>query len=68
MSPSVTPALKRYIHEKNILVKLAIQWPLTNRETDKKYKNPLTKILKITENKYNKNKNNQESKISMGHY
>lgn len=61
VSPYISPDLKKYINEKNRLARLAKKWPLTYRETYRRYRNNLTKLLKSAKNEYYKNKlrNNQ---------
>ena len=61
ISPHITPALKVSIKEKKRLERLARKWPLTYRETYKKYRNKLTSLLRTAKNIYYKQQfsNNQ---------
>lgn len=54
ISPRVTPALKNCIIEKSRLQRLAQKWPLTYRETYRKYRNKLTSLLITTKDNYYK--------------
>ena len=54
INPYITPALKNSIKVRNRLERLAKQWPLTYRETYRKYRNKLTALLRYTKNEYYK--------------
>lgn len=56
ISPYITSALKKSITEKNRLARLANKWPITYRETYRRYRNNLTKTLRAAKNDYYKNK------------
>lgn len=53
-SPYITKALKKSLTERNKLERLASKWPITYRESYRKYRNKLTSILRAAKNKYYK--------------
>ena len=54
-SPYITSALKKSITERNRLERLAKKWPVTYRETYRKYRNNLTSVLRAAKNMYHQN-------------
>lgn len=54
-SPYITSSLKKSIKEKHRLERLSHKWPITYKETYKKYRNKLTTVLREAKNNYLKN-------------
>ena len=54
ITPYLTPGLMKSIKEKHRLARLAKKWPVSYRETYKRYRNNLTTLLRNAKNEYYK--------------